>query len=185
MPKLFVAVDLPAAVTAELALLQPPRTAGVRLAKRGQMHLTLHYIGKAGVARIADALEAVKVPAFTLAFEGVGQFPSAGGTATLWAGVRENPEFLGLHAPVAAALAGEVFRPEARHYTPHVTIARCEPAVPARVVDEFLAVNEGFLLSDVPVAGFGLYSSAPVGGVPVYRRQRSFELLMAEDEAGA
>ena len=185
MPKLFVAVDLPAAVTGELALLQPPRTSGVRLAKRSQMHLTLHYIGKAGVVRIADALQTVMVPAFTLAFEGVGQFPSAGGTVTLWTGVRENPELLGLHAAVAAALAGEGFRPEARPYTPHVTLARCGPAVPARVADEFLAMNEGFSLSDIPVAGFGLYSSAPVGGVPVYRRERSFELLMADDEAGA
>src|SRR5262245_12658988 len=107
MPKLFVAVDLPAAVTAELALLQPPRTAGVRLVKPDQMHLTLHYIGKAGARRMAAALQAVAVPALPLAFEGVGHFPSAGGAVTLWAGVQESAELLGLHAAVAAALAGE------------------------------------------------------------------------------
>jgi 2'-5' RNA ligase len=66
MPKLFVAVDLPPDVTAELALLQPPRTAGVRLARPGQMHLTLHYLGKAGVERTAAALAAVEAPAFPL-----------------------------------------------------------------------------------------------------------------------
>jgi CubicO group peptidase (beta-lactamase class C family) len=88
MAKLFVAVDLPPAVTAGLALLQPPRGAGVRLARRRQMHLTLHYLGKAGVGRVAGALAAVDVPAFPLAFEGLGRFPSGGGSVTLWAGVR-------------------------------------------------------------------------------------------------
>src|SRR5207249_3348772 len=129
---------LPADATAELALIQPPRTTGVRLAKPGQMHLTLHYIGKAGVERMAAALEAVEFPAFSLTFEGVGQFPSAGGAVTLWAGVTGSTELFRLHAAVEAALAGEGFQPETRPYSPHVTLARCGPEVPARVVDEFL-----------------------------------------------
>ncbi len=58
-----MAVDLLAPVTAELALLQPSRRTGVWPAKRGQMHLTLHFIGKAGIGRMADSLKAVKVPA--------------------------------------------------------------------------------------------------------------------------
>ena len=125
MPKLFVAVDLPADVTAKLALLQPPRTAGVRLVRPGQMHLTLHYLGAASVARTAAALRTVAVPAFALAFEGVGRFPAAGGAVTLWAGVVPSAELLGLHSAVAAALATEGFRPESRPYTPHVSLARC------------------------------------------------------------
>ncbi len=53
MPRLFVAVDLPAAVAADLAMLQPPRTAGVRLVQQQQMHLTLHFLGQASVERSA------------------------------------------------------------------------------------------------------------------------------------
>jgi 2'-5' RNA ligase len=184
MPKLFVAIDLPADVTEELALLQPPRVAGVRLVRRSQMHLTLHFIGRAGIERMAAALEAVEAPAFRLAFEGVGRFPSAGGAVTLWAGVQESAELLGLHATVAAALATAGLRPEARPYTPHVTLARCGPRAPARLVDEFLAQGEAISLSAVSIAGFSLYSSSLVGDAPVYRRERSFRLLIAEGDAG-
>jgi 2'-5' RNA ligase len=177
VPRLFVAVGLPAAAAAELAVIQPPRVAGVRLAEPGQMHLTLHYLGPASVQRTAAALRAVEAPAFPLEIEGVGQFPSAGGTVTLWAGVRESAELLGLHAAVAAALAAEGFRPEARRYTPHVTLARCEPGVPAGVVAEFLDRHRAFALPGAPATEFGLYSTARVGDAPVYRHQRSFRLL--------
>jgi len=178
MPKLFVAVDLPAATTAELVLIQPSRTAGVRLAEPGQMHLTLQFLGEADVERPAAALRAVAFPAFSLAFEGVGQFPSAGGTVTLWAGVREDSTLLDLTVAVATALAGEGFRPEARRYTPHITLARCGPEVPGNVVDEFLGRHAAFSLPAVPVVGFGLYSSAFVGENPVYRCECSFPLLV-------
>jgi 2'-5' RNA ligase len=122
------------------------------------------------------------VPTFTLAFAGVGQFPSADGAAILWAGVRPSPELLRLHAAIAATLASDGFRPESRPYTPHVTLARCEPGVPAKLIDEFLAGNAKLWLTAVTVAGFGLYSSTRVRDVPVYRCERSFELSVTKDD---
>jgi 2'-5' RNA ligase len=176
MPKLFVAVGLPVSTSAKLIRLQPPPTAGVRLVEASQMHLTLHFLGEADPERTAAALRAVRLPPFDLTLAGVGQFASAGGSATLWAGVRESAELRTLHAAVAAALAGEGFRPEARRYTPHVTLARCVPEAAAGVVEDFLAGNAGFLLSGVPVTAFGLYSSAFINNAPVYRCERSFPL---------
>lgn len=178
MPRLFVAVSLPAATTAELALRQPPPMAGVRLVEPGQMHLTLHFIGEADIERMGAALQAVAAPAFLLTIEGVGKFSSAGKTVTLWARVRDNAELLGLHAAIAVALAGEGFRPEIRRYTPHITLARCAPRVPAAMVAEFLARHVAFSLPGVPVAEFGLYSSTFVGDTSVYRCERSFPLLV-------
>jgi 2'-5' RNA ligase len=178
MAKLFVAVDLPPALTADLVLLQPPRRAGVRLVQRRQMHLTLHYLGKAGIGRVAAALAAVDVPAFPLVFDGLGQFPSSGGSVTLWAGVRLSAELLSLHAAVAAALAGEGFQPESRPYCPHVTLARCGPRVPSGVIDNFFAQGEGFLLDAGLITGFGLYSSTLVDDAPLYRREQSFSLTL-------
>ncbi|MEO8418842.1 MAG: RNA 2',3'-cyclic phosphodiesterase [Methylophilaceae bacterium] len=179
MPRLFVAVDLPAAVAAKLAGNQPPPMAGMRRVEPGQMHLTLHYIGEANIERIAAALRAVAVPAFSLTLEGVGRFHSTGKAVTLWAGVSDNAELLGLHAAIAAALAVEGYRPEARHYSPHITLARCKSVVPAGVVAEFLARHAAFALPGVPVTAFGLYSSTLGGDAPVYRRERSFPLLAA------
>src|SRR5213592_4555613 len=111
MPKLFVAVDLPDSVTAELAAIQPPPGPDIRLVAPGQMHLTLHYLGEADVERTAAALRAVSASAFPLVIEGVGQFRSVDGAVTLWAGVQRTNELLGLHTAVAAALANEGFQP--------------------------------------------------------------------------
>jgi 2'-5' RNA ligase len=127
--------------------------------------------------RVTAALAAVAIPEFTLTLAGVGRFSSADGEVTLWAGVREQPALLELHAAVAAALAGEGFRPEARRYTPHVTLARCGPEVPGIVMEQFLARHAGFVLSDVPALRFGLFSSSFVEGVPVYRIKQSFPLI--------
>ena len=177
MPRLFVAIDLPAVVTAKLARNQPPPMAGVRLVEPGQMHLTLYFIGEADIGRMAAALQTVARPAFSLTLERFGRFPPTGKAVTLWAGVRDNAELRELHMAVAVALAVEGCRPEARRYSPHITLARCKPLVPAGVVTGFLA-QAAFSLS-VPVAAFGLYSSTLVGDAPVYRRERLFPLLVA------
>ena len=71
-------------------------------------------------------------------------------------------------------MAGAGFRPEARAYTPHVTLARCESGVARGVADEFLARHAGFSLPNVPAEGFRLCSSEFAGGAPVYRVERSF-----------
>jgi 2'-5' RNA ligase len=180
MPKLFVAVDLPPDLTADLALLRPARAPGARLVRPSQMHLTLHYLGSAGIERTAAALEAVEAPAFSLMFEGVGAFPSAGGSVTLWAGVARSEKLLWLHAAVAAALGGVGFRPEARPYAPHVTLARCGRRGAARVIDEFLTQNQGLALPAVLIEGWSLYASSLAGDEPVYRRERSYRLTAAE-----
>jgi 2'-5' RNA ligase len=176
MPKLFVAVGLPAPVATELTRIQPPPTIGVRRTELNQLHLTLHFLGEANVGRIAAALEAVSVLGFALAFTGVGQFCSADGAVTLSAGVQESAGLLRLHTAIATALAGEGFRPEVRQYNPHVTLARCQPGAEPAVVADFLTRNAGFSLPAVEVAAFGLYSSVFIDESPVYRLERSFAL---------
>lgn len=177
MPRLFVAIDVPGPVAAELVALQPQSAPGVRLVAPGQMHLTLHYLGEADAERMGTVLAAVAFPAFRLEFEGVGQFPSGEGSITFWASVQRSPELLGLHGAVGTALTSEGFRPEARRYTPHVTLARGGPEVRASVVEDFLVRHAGFALPPVAVTEFALYSSTFVDDVPVYRRERSFPLL--------
>ena len=185
MPKLFVAVDLPPATTAELAAIQPPATAGVRLVEPGQMHLTLHFLGEADVERTAARLGMAATPPFPLVVQGVGRFLAADGAAILWAGVQQSSELLRLHAAVAAALAADGFRPEGRSYKPHITVARCRPEALADVVEQFLARHAALLLPDVPVLGIGLYSSTFIGEIPMYRCERSFPLLVTARPSAA
>lgn len=176
MPKLFVAIDLPDSVTAELVRIQPAPLDGIRLAAPDQMHLTLHFIGESSIDRLAAALATVRFPEFSLAIEGVGQFPSANSAVILWAGVKRTAELLALHESVAQALARIGFQSEERQYNPHVTIARCECGIATQVIDDFVNKNASFSVRRVQVARFGLFSSKLIAGVPRYQCERFFEL---------
>ena len=180
MPKLFVAIDLPDFVTAELVRIQPPAVNGIRLVQPDQMHLTLHFIGEFNIEPMAAALGSVKSSEFSLAIEGVGEFPSADGAVTLWAGVKKTPELLVFHEAVARALGGIGIQSEKRPYNPHVTLARCESGVARQMIDEFLNKNAGFSRRAVKVASFGLYSSALIAGAPRYRCETTWRLGAAK-----
>ena len=74
---------------------------------------------------------------------------------------------------------GGGFRPGSRPccpHIPHITIGRCEPTVSPVKVDEFPAQGDSFSVPVVPIAGFGLYSSALVADAPLCRLERAFAL---------
>jgi 2'-5' RNA ligase len=140
------------------------------------MHLTLNFIGEADLDRVVDALQAVRFPAFPLTLCGVGQFPSAGGDVTLWAGVKDPVKLRELHQAAGGALSLKGFPSESRPYNPHVTLARCKAGVSPEIVRDFLIRNAHFEGSPILVSEFRLYSSSPGAEGPVYRRERAFEL---------
>ncbi|MBI3284826.1 MAG: RNA 2',3'-cyclic phosphodiesterase [Burkholderiales bacterium] len=179
MTRLFVALDLPPAVAAGLALLQPSSCAGLRLTRTADLHLTLHFIGEAGVAPMAQALQAVRAPPFSLRLAGLGSFRARDGSHMLWAGVEPNAALLALHEAVGLALAGTGFQPDARRYHPHITLARCKPDLPATVVSAFLAQSAGLDWPELAVTGFALYSSITDSAGAQYRREQWFPLAGA------
>jgi 2'-5' RNA ligase len=176
MPRLFIALDLPLSIKAELVRIQPPPVAGLRLVPSEQLHLTLHFIGEARIDPVVTALSSVVGSSLTLVIEGAGKFSLSGKPTVLWAGVRANTALSELHAALGNALAAGGFSLETRPYSPHLTLARCGNRVPADVIDEFLARHQALSLPPVPVTGFGLYSSTTVDGAPVYRLERWFPL---------
>lgn len=176
MPRLFVAIDLPPDVTAQLARVQPAPLPGVRLATANQMHLTLHFLGETELDRAVAALLTVNERAFALTIAGVGHFASSKGESTLWAGIRENADLLRLHGAVGAALATIGFCPEARRYTPHITLARCGPDVPSKLVSEFLKRHADLVVPNVHVDRILLYSSVVQSDASFYLRQQEFQL---------
>jgi 2'-5' RNA ligase len=175
MPRLFVAIELPATAATELVRIQPQPRDGIRLVERQHMHVTLHFIGEADIEDVAATLASLPAAVSVLTLEGVGQFSGAGGEVILWAAVEQSSALMDLHAAVGGALAGLGFCLETRPYRPHVTLARCEPGVGPAVANDFLARNGAFLLSNVPVVGFTLCSSESVGDKRLYRVERSFQ----------
>jgi 2'-5' RNA ligase len=61
--RLFVAVPVPADLAGELARLQPPAAAGVRLSQAADMHVTLHFLGNTQADPVRQALAGVRATA--------------------------------------------------------------------------------------------------------------------------
>jgi 2'-5' RNA ligase len=174
--RLFVALPLPDPVAQSLMLIQGG-VPGARWQTREQLHLTLRFIGEVDgrdARMLDDALAAIRLPAFTLQFHGVGQF---GGRQvhTLWAGVRRNAMLEHLQRKVDNAIR-RVGQPQDAHkFTAHVTLARLKNSEPGRVL-EWLTHNALYTSAEFPVGAFCLYSSKLTGNGSQYRIERDYPL---------
>ncbi len=143
--RLFVAIEPPAAVLAELAAAVQPLQASapeLRWTSSPAWHLTLAFLGEVDEAvlpALSTRLErgARRHPPQLLAVAGAGAFPNPARARVLWAGIRaDNRALASLAASVAAGArrAGAPPPDEGRKYSPHLTLARCrQPANVARL----------------------------------------------------
>lgn len=131
--RLFIALELPEVVRAELVTAQARLRAGappLRWANPVGMHLTLQFLGEAPaslVAPLAAALAALPAPAFSLRLDGLGAFPNLRRPQVVWAGVAGDTAALAeLRAAVLAVTAPLGFGAEAHGFRPHLTLGRAQ-----------------------------------------------------------
>ena len=133
MPRLFTALEIPRDAALSLSLLRGGLP-GARWIDVENYHITLRFIGdvEGHVAdEVANALDRVRRPSFSIGLSGVGAFGSKKPHA-VWAGVTASPDL--------AALQGEIERicqrigipSDPRKFTPHVTLARLRNSQPDR-----------------------------------------------------
>jgi 2'-5' RNA ligase len=180
MPRLFTALEIPRDAALSLSLLRGGLP-GARWIDVENYHLTLRFIGdvEGHIAdEIANALDRVRRPCFSLALSGVGAFGSKKPHA-LWAGVTASPDL--------AALQGEIERicqrigvpSDPRKFMPHVTLARLKNASDNDVA-RYLSAHGSFSTLPFKVARFVLMSSRDsVGGGP-YIVEEAWQLTGAE-----
>lgn len=125
---------------------------GFHVAPGEAFHLTLHFLGdtrEEDVMPVSRALEeaAEATPPFDVEYGGLGAFPDARRARVVWAAVRDDPA--GAAARLAAAVGERLaplgFPPEARAWTPHVTLGR----VRARPSDALVAAIEAGAATDL------------------------------------
>lgn len=199
MARLFVAIEIPQPLALAL-LARVPRVAGIRPAALNQIHLTLHFLGEqedTAAARIEQALETVSGVPFALTVKEAGCFRSRG-NSVLWAGVAPNAALDGLHAGVEYALAGmggghddkstagpdSASRPRARshpRFHPHITLARCMPAVPDTVLQAWRGSHDGMVCEPFHVDRFILYQSHLHSGGAQHVCRRAYALNAMKD----
>lgn len=160
--RLFVAVDVPERERRALArALAPWREAlpGARWSPPENWHVTLKFLGSVAPGLRGWVGEALATAAraagpFATRLTAMGAFPSSRRARVLWAGLADpHGRFEALSSALDAALERE-FAPEARAFTPHLTVARFR---------EQVALDPAVLAVDVPGAEF------EVGELVLYR----------------
>jgi 2'-5' RNA ligase len=180
MIRLFVALALPAALKAQLALLAGG-IPGARWVPPENYHLTLRFIGEVESWRaqeVDDALAGIRAPGFELSLRGLGTFEKGGRISALWVGAEKNEGLAFLQAKVETALQRAGFEPERRRFAPHVTLARTERAAPEKLIG-FVQAHNLFRAPPVPVEHFTLYSSHLGKEQALYVPEVEYELQLA------
>ncbi len=177
MPRLFVAVPLPEAVTERLAALAGG-VPGARWSPAQNMHVTLRFIGDVDgreASDIAAILGEVDGAAFDMAVDGVDVFGGRRDARLLFAGVSPREPLKRLRDKIEAALQRHGLAAEERKYHPHITLARLRGA-PADRVGRFLEANGLLMSPPIRVDGFTLFDSVRGNDGAVYRALQTYDL---------
>ena len=163
MKRLFVAIDLPDAITALLIALNAD-VRRVRWLQPEQIHLTVSFLGNVGPIaeeNLRDKLAAIRFSPFFMPVAGIGTFPAKGKPNVIWAGVGSgHPQLFRLYKRVQEATLAAGLEPDLRAWHPHITFARCRD-VSAESVRPFLKAHADFDAGLIRVESFALYSSVP------------------------
>jgi RNA 2',3'-cyclic 3'-phosphodiesterase len=137
--RLFVALEIPAAVRANLATLMTELSAlekqspgkKARWVRPGNLHVTLKFIGEAAPNKLDEIVAALSVvrsgqPA-ELQFRGLRFFPNEKRARVLWAGIDASPNLAAIAGDIEQQFEPLGFARERRAFTPHLTLARFEP----------------------------------------------------------
>ena len=190
MPRLFVAIDLPATVRQQLADLKLDLP-GARWVRAEQMHLTLRFIGEVAddfAQEVKASLQAIKSASFNVRLQGVGYFPPRRAPRVLWVGLAEDQAEIQrlkqLYERVEQQLVSIGVEPEKRAFSPHITLARLNNS-PAAQTGEFVRQNSGFATESLHVTHFHLYASTLHPQGARYERLASYALEETDSGSGS
>jgi 2'-5' RNA ligase len=142
--RLFVAIDLPAGRSSDIAAAQERfgDAPGLNFTDPEQAHVTLRFLGEVDDDRVGTVAEAVEsavadadVDPFEATVGGFGVFPSLDYISVVWTGIREGTgEMNRLHHHLEERATALGFAAADHAFTPHVTLARMNDARGKRTV---------------------------------------------------
>jgi 2'-5' RNA ligase len=153
-------------------------TNGLRLVRPELVHVTIKFLGdvpQEKVGAVAEALGRIKADPFPVRVLGMGAFPGRA-VRVVWLGLTGN--FQELYLNVEQALSPLGFSPEARGFSPHVTlgrVARPDAEMNRRIGDK-IADFSALDLGSFTVDRFYLKKSTLTSGGPIYEDLAEFPL---------
>ena len=167
MPRLFTGLEIPLDVRQSLSMLRGGLP-GARWIDPENYHVTLRFIGDVDddiAQEIAWLLGKVRRKEFELQLDGLQSFGGRKPRALI-AAVAPSQTVMELQAEHERLMRRVGLDPEARKYTPHVTLARLRDTTSFEVA-EYLSARAAFRSPPFSVSRFVLFSSrASTGGGP-------------------
>jgi 2'-5' RNA ligase len=167
MPRLFTGLEIPKALGEELSLLGGGLR-GARWIDPENYHVTLRFIGDVDddiAQEVAWLLGKVRRKDFELRLDGLQSFGGRKPRALI-AAIAPSQSVMELQAEHERLMRRVGLDPEARKYTPHVTLARLRDTSSFEVA-EYLSARAAFRSPPFSVSRFVLFSSrASTGGGP-------------------
>jgi 2'-5' RNA ligase len=180
MPRLFTAIEIPAAIGQQLSLLRGGLP-GARWIDHENYHLTLRFVGDVDMdvaEAIAIGLARIRRPGFALTFADVTTLGTRRPHAIV---ARTGPSaaLVDLQAEHERAMQRIGLPPETRKFTPHVTLARLR-GIASRDIANYLSLRGGFVAGPFPVERFVLFSARNSTGGGPYVVEEGYPLDGAE-----
>jgi 2'-5' RNA ligase len=164
MPRLFTALAVPDEI-ADRLVRPMAGLRGARWIDRGDLHLTLRFIGDVDGAMAEDAaraLDDIRAAPFRVELTGLDAF---GGDRpkSVHAAIRPDPALMALQQAQERRLQGAGLQPERRKFTPHITLGQLRRGDPVEVA-------------------LWLAEAGPLAGVSFEARE--FHLMSARNSTG-
>lgn len=178
MPRLFVAIDLPDSLKAEISELIAYGMPGVAWVDSKQLHLSLRFIGEVDeqvLDQLITCLLKIHQQPFILKLKGVGTFPQGKSPRVIWAGVEKNDLLVQLHHKIEHQINSIGIKGEHRKFHPHVTMGRVKSNKIKRMGD-YLAHYDLFRSEPFHVEYFSLFSSLLTPSGAKYTKEAEFSL---------
>jgi 2'-5' RNA ligase len=159
--RLFLALELPGALTRTLAALDP-HIPGLRWLPAKSLHLTLAFLGDVDteeMEELVQTLSGIETKPFELSLRGLGRFGRGGRPVIVVAEIDQPPPALfALWSDVQKVASSVGLPTDSRPFHPHITLARGKHCSEARLKN-FLSRNVDTVFGTFRIDGLFLFSS--------------------------
>lgn len=182
--RIFIALDIPAAIHARIAQFQEQARRSApeaRWARPEGLHVTLKFVGEVSetkVHEIKTALTSVQAQPFEVKYSGAGFFPTPRSARVFWIGVDGGEPLAALAATIDRATHSAGIANETRAFSPHLTLARSGSGPGSghtlRALEGFLQDQNNLDFGSTTAHEFFLYQSEPQRGGSRYEKLERF-----------
>jgi len=152
--------------------------ADLKLVEPKNIHITVRFLGNitpAMAEKIFDEMQKVQFTPFNAQIKGLGVFPDIRYPRVVWAGITEGADQLkSVFSQLEPRLRGLGFTPDAKGFSPHLTIARVKSGRNKAGLAKFVTENADYDFGTIKAKCLRLKSSDLTPKGPVYSTLKEF-----------